>query len=250
MNNKTSNTTKQIHKLHKKGLTNIEISEKLNISTHTILSALNRFGLKSNRYLNIQEDEKLKQFILGSILGDGYLSKIEGKNKNSRLSFGHGIKQKDYLVYKHNFLNKYKLSGKILFSSIKDERMKSGLNEGYFFKTYTNPIFSKYRNAFYKDNIKFINKDLIKELDAFGIAIWFMDDGSTAKSSYQIQTCSFTKEDIEFLIKLLKNKFDLNCTFQPHNNVLYIKKDSLPKFNNLINPYVITSMKYKIKGSG
>jgi len=39
-----------------------------------------------------------------------------------------------------------------------------------------------------------------------------MDDGNRAQSGFYLNTQSFTKDENLFLIKILKDKFDLNCT--------------------------------------
>lgn len=41
-----------------------------------------------------------------------------------------------------------------------------------------------------------------------------MDDGGRANYGIRIATNSFTLEEIEILVKVLKDKFDLNCTIQ------------------------------------
>lgn len=246
MNSKISKITQEIIELHSKKLTNIEISKKLNLPIKKIMGDLNRHGYKSNRYLNIEQTEELKQFILGSILGDGYLTKIEDLAINSRLSLGHGIKQKQYCEYKHKFLDKYKLSGKMRYYKAIDSRFKSGYSEGYFFRTKSHPLFSYYRSKFYIDNIKIINKEIISEIGPLGLAIWFMDDASLATRSYQIHTTNFKKEECLYLIEILKSKFDIDCTLQK-DNVIYIRTKSIQKFNSLIEPYIIDSMRYKIK---
>lgn len=248
--NKRSKLTENILELHSKFLTNKEIANFLNITIKKVNSDLNRNNLLSNKYQKIEETNELKQFILGSILGDGYLTKLDSVYKNSRLSFGHGIKQKDYCQYKHDLLVKYNLAGKFRYYSKYDSRFKNKLNENYTFKSLTHPLFTKYRNLFYKNDIKYINKEIIQDLDAFGLAIWFMDDGSKSKAGYNIYTCSFSIENVLFLKKLLENKFNLECTYCKSSNSIYIKKKSVIKFTNLIKPYIITSMFYKLhKGS-
>lgn len=241
-----SNKLKEILQFHKEGYKNEEISKILGIEQRKIMNYLNRKGLKSNRYQTILEDNQLTQLILGSILGDGHLCKIIGAAKNSRLQLYHGIKQKEYIQYKIDLLKNYNLNGKLSYINSKDTRVKAGFSESYGSKSVSHPIFSYYRTNFYIDNVKVLNKEILKKLDAFGLAIWFMDDSSKATSGYQIQTCSFSKEEIVFLMELLKQNFNIDATYQQHDNILYIKANSVETFNNLVEPYVIPSMKYKL----
>jgi len=244
---KKSNLTQQILELYSKKLTNKEIADILQVSTKKVNSDLNRNNLLSNKYSQIEETNELKQFILGSILGDGYLVKIDNIYKESRISFGHGLKQKDYCKYKHSLLDKYNLAGKFRYYSNYDYRFKNNLNENYTFKSLTNPLFTKYRNLFYnKEGKKYINREVIKDLNEFGLAIWFMDDGSKSLSGYNIYTCSFSIKDVLFLKQFIEEKFGLYCTYCKSTNSIYIKKKSVEKFTNLIKPYTITSMLYKL----
>jgi len=242
---KKSKLTENILELYSNKLTNIEIADLLKIPVKKVISDLNRYSLKSNRYLSIDSDI-LDQFIIGSLLGDGYLSKISGLAKQSSMVFAHGVKQKEYCQYKHNFLNDFKLAGKFRYYENIDNRFKNKLNQNYTFKSKSNPIFSKYRNFFYKDNIKIINKDFITKIDSFGLAIWFMDDGSKATHGYMIYTCSFSKEEVLFLIKLLKDKFNIEASYHSYYNSIYIKLKSVINFTNIIKPYIIPSMIYKL----
>ena len=87
---------------------------------------------------------------------------------------------------------------------------------------------------------------MIKDLNEFGLAIWFMDDGSKSLSGYNIYTCSFSIKDVLFLKQFIEEKFGLYCTYCKSTNSIYIKKKSVEKFTNLIKPYTITSMLYKL----
>ena len=57
--------------------------------------------------------------------------------------------------------------------------------KSYYFRTVTHPALSGLRQAFYaSDATKGIPLELLsRELTAFGLAIWFMDDGAATGSS-------------------------------------------------------------------
>ena len=75
-----------------------------------------------------------------------------------------------------------------------------------------------------------------------------MDDGT---KSGQIATHCFSYEEVNLLSSWLKNKFDINTTIQKQlkNYTLYITAYSRFKFELLIAPYIIPSMRYKLKFS-
>jgi hypothetical protein len=75
-----------------------------------------------------------------------------------------------------------------------------------------------------------------------------MDDGTFTKYGVRIATYNFTYKEHQILVLFFKEKYDLNCTIQKlgSNYALYFKADSLYKLRNLVNPYIIPSMIYKI----
>lgn len=230
--------------LHSLGKMNNEISLELNIQERKVRDDLSFMQISCNFYPLIEETNELKQFILGSILGDGHICKLNSRNYNSYLSFAHSIKQKEYFELKQNILSKYKIGNQFQINNIIDPRFKDIYTE-IRTKSKTHPLFTKYRNLFYKDGIKYINKEIIKDLDPFGLAIWFMDDGYKYGKSYGFSTQNFTIEDIEFLVELLKSKFNLNCTIHS-NKSIYIRKNSANRLTELIKTFFPNCMKYKL----
>lgn len=197
---------------------------------------------------SVVENNEIKQLIIGSVLGDGYLEKLDGNpNKNSRLSIAHTKVQKEYCEFKHNILKKYDLAGKIAFNeNIKSAKIKIGFGSEYRFKSKAHPIFTKYRNFFYLNNKKLINRQIVEQIDEFGIAIWFMDDGSYRGSGYLLCTNCFTKEDCEYLINMLYYNFDIKSSYQNYDGSIYIWKESIKTFNKIVEPYIVDCMKYKL----
>ena len=86
---------------------------------------------------------------------------------------------------------------------------------------------------------------MLYKLTGLGIATWYMDDGSNGHYGYIFCTNGFSKDDVQLIQKFFKEKFDINTTIRK-DNVIYIKADSKQKFKNLVSPYIIESMKYKL----
>jgi hypothetical protein len=107
--------------LHKKGFTNIEIENETKYKMHTIRWAINSCGLKSNKKSPGKNlDKRYQEFMLGSLLGDGCIT------KDNRFSLAHCIKQKEYIEYKYEFIKSYELNGKLSYNKIFHERYKNG----------------------------------------------------------------------------------------------------------------------------
>lgn len=180
-----------------------------------------------------------KQIILGSFLGDG---NIDHNSKNKiRLKIVHGFDQIEYNEWKSEFFNANVHINKVA---------------GYSKKP-TNSFISKYfANEFSEllpKNKKYCPKFVMDEIDAMGLAIWFMDDGSSyrEKNGARIFTCSFDKDSNEYMAKILNEKFNIVC------RVLYDKRNSgyyyisltnkgYERLCSIVDKYIHPSMRYKM----
>lgn len=96
---------------------------------------------------------------------------------------------------------------------------------------------------------KIIPSNIGDLLTARGLAYWAQDDGNNAGSGFRIYTLAFSKEDNLLLIKILKDKFDLNCSIHIRKKnffFIYIKSNSMENFKSLVTPYFHESMKNKL----
>ena len=97
-------------------------------------------------------------------------------------------------------------------------------------------------------------KDSINRLTSVSLAYWIMDDGSFNKSKgYLILwTDSYSKEDILYLTSILETKFNLSSTLfmvKKNKKIYYrirINKSSMASLIELVRPYFISSMLYKL----
>lgn len=107
-----------------------------------------------------------------------------------------------------------------------------------WFNTYSLPCFNKYYELFYLN--KRIPLNIGELLTAKGLAYWSLDDGFIQGNNFRFCTDSFTLNEVELLIKVLKDNFDLNCSSQirsknKYHYRIYIKSDSMDKFRSLVN---------------
>ena len=197
-------------------------------------------------YMEIKVENDLRQLLIGSLLGDGCFCSVGKAAKNMCLSVAHSEKQKEYLEYKWEILNKYNLVSPIVGYHVNNKRYLHEL-VGYRFKSRLHPIFTNIRLKYYDSNgHKRIFEEFVKDIDALGLAIWYMDDGYVTKNSCILSTCSFTLEEQLLLANILLNKFDLHFTVGKHDNSMYLQAKDFPKFVELIKDYIIPSMQYKL----
>lgn len=84
------------------------------------------------------------------------------------------------------------------------------------------------------------------------LAIWIQDDGGKVSTSMKIATNSFTKEEVDFLCKVLMKNFGIYATAQsagyPNQYNVYISAESMPLISEICKPYTHPSMYYKYNG--
>jgi len=197
-----------------------------------------KLGLKPNdpNKNSIFLTTKQKEIIIGTVLGDTHLRKSW---KNTQLVFAHSIKQQEYFMWKYEELkpltHQYKISDKSC------SRYKNPVIE---IRTTTKCFkeLNYYHQIFYKNKKKVIPLELIRELTPLSLAVWFMDDGYTGGN---LSTNSFTKDELKEVVKIFKEKFNLDYRIFK-NNALYLRANSLKLFKHLVEPYIIPSLKYKL----
>ena len=179
-----------------------------------------------------------RSVIVGSLLGDGYLRIVKGR-KNALLEVNHSIAQKEYVDWKFEMV-------KMMCRSAPVVRLGRGNRIAYRFNTRQNLELTGLYGRFYKDGRKKIPTELT--LDPVMLAVWYMDDGSKCRDSdVYLNTQQFNSEDQKKCLAMLSQ---LGVESSLNKDKKYwrvrIKKSSLPRFWNLVTPYVIPSMRYKL----
>jgi hypothetical protein len=158
-------------------------------------------------------------------------------------------KHKEYFDYK------CKLLESLGFKKNKVRELHPVLNDkeylGYIVD-FTHPIFEWFYRKYYKDGKRHVNPSLIRHIDSFGLAIWFMDDGSINSKSgnLNLHTNAFTYEENLLLQKWFKKKFDLDVNIQKEKHKyfkLYFPYGSASRLAKMILPYVPSCMGYKLR---
>lgn len=85
-------------------------------------------------------------------------------------------------------------------------------------------------------------------MNPFILAVWIMDDGSKEGNQLRINSQSFSENDNIKLIELLRAKLGINSTLNRDKKWfrLRIKKESMSTLVEMIRPYIIPSMLYKL----
>jgi hypothetical protein len=186
--------------------------------------------------------ERLNQFqksvIIGTVLGDGYLRIVPGR-QNAFLEINHSLSQREYVLWKYNVLDGIRAGAPKV-------RKGNGTRTAIRFYTRQSVELTKIKSLFYNDRVKIIPSDL--KLNPVILAVWFMDDGSRCRESdVYLNTQQFDTASQLILIQALK-KLGLESTLNKDKQYFRIRflKKSIPKLFALIEKTIIPSMQYKI----
>jgi hypothetical protein len=181
-----------------------------------------------------------RSVVIGCILGDGYLRKVPGR-KDAFLEVNHSIKAKEYVDWKYGILRD------ICVSEPKERKMDEK-RTAYRFFTRQHPELTELYEKFYQSGKKVIPRGI--ELDPIILAVWFMDDGSKTKKGDVYLNCQQfdfqSQRRLLHALRIMGVRARMNKDKKHYRIRIY--KESIPRFLELIRPYIIPSMRYKIAG--
>lgn len=187
-----------------------------------------------------------REIIIGKLLGDGHLE-TQTKGKTYRLKIEHSGAQRDYVDWIYQEL--LSLAASPPREKVQIVRGKSYMK--YWFNTVSTGSLRFYGQQWYPEGVKIIPTQIHKWLTPLTIAVWFMDDGSIKSKHHRakiINTQSFSKENIARLINALNEIYGIRAVMrkQKEGFQVYLLSETIDKFEELIRPYVVSSMRYKL----
>jgi len=119
------------------------------------------------------------------------------------------------------------------------------------FRFYTRCVMSDFRSVFYDGNRKIIPANLSELLDECALAVWFMDDGGRGANTLHglvFNTSGYAGDEQIFLRRVLADRFNVSVNIHHIGKgyQLYVTAESYRRFYNLVQPYVIPQMAYKL----
>ncbi len=184
-----------------------------------------------------------KDVLIGTVLGDGSL-KISRSGKAAQLQICHSFSAKEYVYWKKEVFNNWVFCEPRYYS----------INNALIFRTVSHPLIFEYMKVFYNGRQRVVPKNIGKLLkSALSLAVWFMDDGNgyLKNNAFRISTYAFGLEGNLSLKSCLKQNFGLEVTvFKDSKGYqLYVPtaNGNALKFKNLIAPYILPIMLYKIE---
>jgi hypothetical protein len=240
------------------------ISKKYNINRSDLRFLRQVYQIKrkgANFIKRKQNDIKItqeqKDLIYGTLMGDGCGRKAYLRIKQS-------IKQKEYALWKYKILSNLCRENPIKENSLFDKRYNKNYTTCFFMtRSYTD--IETINNQFYTSGKKVITQEVLDNLTPLSIAVWYMDDGTVdfvhrSRPQWRIEsigvkfcTDSFSEQEHELMKNWFMQKYGILTKVRRvdhtkrNGTVKYrlIIKDT-DKFFELIRPYIIPSMLYKV----
>ena len=189
-------------------------------------------NLHARKRLCLSMSERQREILVGCVLEDAYITKL------GKIRIEQSTKQDEYVAWKYSEL-------KSLCYGAKPRELVHKKGDKIYRSLYftLRQYFKTWRLIFYSDTRKVFPKRLV--LTPLSIAVWYMDDGCWTGKKFVLSTESFKEENINFLQGALKKQFGIE-THVGKNGKLTILKESHSIFIQLISPYIISSMRYKL----
>jgi hypothetical protein len=188
--------------------------------------------------------------MIGSLLGDARLEcrSIGARYPvSARLRIHQSDKQKEYVFWKYSILQEFVLKEPRRVKTWHDPKRNKD-HYSWYFHTRTIEALGELYHYFYKNGVKVLPQDIFGFIVPFVLSVWFMDDGSNTRESFTISTHCFAIEDQLRIVKFLKATYNVGATVVKDRDrfKIHIGHQEYRKFTDIVKPFIIPSMEYKI----
>lgn len=183
-----------------------------------------------------------REILVGVLLGDAHLETQNG-GRTFKVKFEYSVKHADYANHLYELFKEWTLTPPKL--------KRDATHNNIRFHTVAHPALRFYAHQFYDEKKKCVPKLIHRYLTERSIAYWFMDDGSIKSRESKgviFNTHCFERTDVQRLIAALRKQFNLEASERKQKDGLqiYISGNSHERFREIVDEYVLPSMRYKI----
>ncbi len=260
VNRKISIEKEDAEQFLKEGMTFKQIAEKMGCSIIVAKRRFKELGLCKEqvqtthyKYYNIEINNSQKQMLIGSLLGDGTIT------ESGAYSCSHSIKQKEYFDHKMTVLNNLHSNKFQKYSHLAENTNLANDTESLHFTTGCNKYLYELRDIYYPDGIKVFPYEYLKaNLEAEGLSYWYCDDGGkrgTKSPLAYLYTYGYSYEENKNMKRLFMEKFDIKIKIEMSKEerrgdkkyYLGMDRENTDKFFDIIEPFIVPIMRYKIR---
>lgn len=186
--------------------------------------------------------DEQREIIVGLLLGDAHLETQNG-GRTYRMKLEYSQKHRQYAEHLYGIFREWILTP----PKVKTD----ATHDNVWFQTVSHQAFRFYAHQFTESGRKCVPKLIHRFLAARSVAYWFMDDGSIKSRESKgviLNTHGFVKNDVGLLIGALRSRFGLEADLRRQKDGLqiYVSGKSFERFREIVDPYVVASMRYKI----
>jgi hypothetical protein len=196
---------------------------------------------------NLELSAIQREVIVGLLLGDACLE-TQNRGRTYRLKIEQCARQQAYIEHLYSLFQEWVLTP----PGTRSKRSPNGsVTTNLAFQTVSHSAFRFYAQQFYAGGRKQVPELIHHWLTPRGLSYWFMDDGSLKSSQSKgviLNTHCFEQRDVDRLAHVLADLFGLHVTRrrQPEGSQLYVSGRSFETFSVLVDPFVISEMRYKL----
>lgn len=183
-----------------------------------------------------------RETLVGLLLGDAHLE-TQNRGRTYRLKLEYSAKQREYISHLYELFREWTLSP--------PQEKHDRTHHNIWFQTVSHSTFRFFAHQFYDGRRKCVPKLIHRFLTPRGIAYWYMDNGSIKSRESKgaiFNTQGFARNDVKQLMNVLRDRFNLEVSERRQREgwQIYISGRSYQRFLDLLTPYLIPSMLYKI----
>jgi len=187
-----------------------------------------------------------RNILYGLLLGDAHLE-TQNAGQTYRLKIEQSIAHKAYVTHLYEIFKEW-------VKTEPRERVvtrNNSVSTNITFQTLSHGAFRFYAQQFYAEGKKQVPKLIHRWLTPEALSYWYMDDGSIKSNESKgviLNTHGFDEADVTRLCEVLKQNFNLEAKPRKQRDgiQIYISGDSFERFLEVVEPFIIAEMKYKI----
>jgi ubiquinol-cytochrome c reductase cytochrome b subunit len=194
-------------------------------------------------------NKDILSIIFGSLLGDAHGEK-RNMGTGTRITFYQESSHVEYMLYLHRLLSDSGYCNSKV--PVIGTRLGIGgkVRKTVRFSTWTYTSFNWIHELWYVNGTKCVPNCINLYLTPLALAIWIMDDGGKVGKGLKFSTNSFTYGDCLKLVNALNENFSIKSSIQSagaeNQYIIYVWKESMDKLREIVNPYMVNDMRYKI----
>ena len=201
----------------------------------------------ANLYDPLMLTDKMRSFLVGTLLGDGSLESTGGHARYKETA-GNG----EYLRWKAAILAE---QFQIRFSEGDYQSKQTGRTyRRHRLATLAHPVLGEWRQNWYPKGKKIVCRpDVEAFLDPLALAVWFYDDGHISRTARSycafLYTLAFTPDNVDWLAALLLSRFGIDCYKAKVGKYsgIRIRREGRDRLLDLISTYPAPGMAYKLE---